>query len=93
MGDAWKHRLLMQQLSGAAKESVAGFATNPGSYRDAVSQLKRSFDNPTAARDAIVGKFCSMPPLQKSSVEGLRKLLAAFNAATGTLKLLKLPDK
>ena len=93
LGDSWKHRLLLQQLTGPAKDSIAPFAGDPNSYKRVIAQLKRSFDNPTAARDAIVKKFCALPPLKRSSVEGLRALLAAFDAASSTLKTLRLPDR
>lgn len=89
--DFWKHRLLLQQLTGPERDSIALFAADPNSYKRTVAQLKRLFDNPTAARNAIVKKFCAFPPLKISSVEGFRALLAAFDAATGTLKTLRLP--
>ena len=62
-------------------------------YKEALRQLKRTYDNPTATRDAVVRKFCARTPLAKSTGENSRSFLSAFNAATNTLRLLKLPDR
>lgn len=53
-----------------------------------IAQLKRSFNNPTAARDAIVRQFRA-----RVTIDSLRQLLLAFDAALDALKQLKLKDK
>lgn len=88
-----RHRLLMQLLEGPAKDSMAAFVGFPQSYKEAIAQLKRSYNNLTAARDAIVQKFRGRPPMKQYTVGNLRMLLSSFDAVLAALRQLKLKDK
>lgn len=86
-----KYTRLMKALKGSAAQVVAGFLPTDDNYESAWTTLKARYDNARLIVTSHLNIFLGMPPLDKESNSGLRRLVDITNETTRSLAAMKRP--
>lgn len=91
LSTAVKYTILMESLTGEARQVIAGFLPTDDNYKSAWDTLMERYDNPRLIVSSLLTVFLGMETLTKETNTTLRRIVDITNETTRSLKALKRP--